>query len=122
MRNDLKPTPKKYEKIVTLDKQPEYETDEFGSKFPKYEEKEEGEENEKKEEEIPVVHATKVKERTKYTEKHNLIYLTPNDRKRLAILESKNEHGVRLTADEKHELSLIKGRRRKNKTKNERYD
>ena len=100
----------------------DYEINESGEIVPKYEEKDKEEENEKKEEVFPVVHATKVKERTKYTEKHNLIYLTPNDRKRLAILESKKEHGVRLTADEKHELSLIKGRWRKNKNKNERYD
>ena len=70
---------------------------------------------EKEVKEIPIVQATKVKERTKYTEKHNLIYLTPTDRKKLAILESKKEHGVRLTTEDKHELTLIKGRRRKNK-------
>ena len=41
MKSDSNPTAKKHiEKIVTQDTGPEYETDEFGSRFPTYEEKE----------------------------------------------------------------------------------
>ena len=55
------------------------------------------------EEDIPVVNATKVKQRTKYnTEQHNLLFLYENDKKRLQMQESKKQHVVSFTADEKH--------------------
>ena len=56
------------------------------------------------------------------TEKHNRIYLPPYDRKRLATLDSKKEHGVRLTTEKKTLIESYKGRGRKNTNKNERFD